>query len=150
MPQEFSTLPELLAFTIANAHSNAKAYCRLGALPEPVARAVARLVASKPLVVNLLVDSDAIRHTFAQHGLAKSQAEALRGQIPIQENDILGLATWLPAVGAVAAGQAKPGKPPRVELMQVAAAGTTVAILEWRAGRGQLALVTMYKKRPTT
>jgi hypothetical protein len=27
-------------------------------------------------------------------------------------------------------------------------AGTTVAIMEWRPGRRQLALVTMYKKKP--
>jgi len=98
--------------------------------------------------LNLLIDSDGIRHTLAQHGVAKAKAEMARGQIPIIEADLLDLAEWLHRPTAVRAGQAKPGKQPRVEMQWETPAGTTVAIMEWRPGRQQLALVTMYKKKP--
>lgn len=102
------------------------------------------------MVFNLLIDSDAVRHTFRQHGPANSKFEAARGQIPIQEQDILALAEWLPTLTSVAAGQVKPGKQPRVEATRVDNSGTTVVVLEWRPSRQQLALVTVYKKRPAT
>lgn len=146
--QEFFTLSELLLFTAANPHSNTKAFCLLGSLSQPVAYAVAQLVHSDELIFELLIDSDAIRHTLAQHGEAKGHLEAKRGQLPIVEADILALADWLPAITSVSVGQAKPGKQPRVEVELTVSTGTTVAILEWRPGRRQLALVTMYKKRP--
>lgn len=148
MRQEFFTLSELLAFTAANPHSNTKAFYLLGYLKQPVAQTVALLVDSDELIYELVVDSDAIRHIFAQHGAAKSQLEAKRGQLPITEAEILYITYWLPNVTTAASGQAKPGKQPRVEVELTNSTGTTVAILEWRPGRRQLALVTMYKKRP--
>ncbi len=113
-----------------------------------VAREVAAALGTAVVELNLLIDSDGIRHTLAQHGVAKAKAEMARGQIPIIETDLLDLAEWLHQPTAVCAGQAKPGKQPRVEMQWKTPAGTTVAIMEWRPGRQQLALVTMYKKKP--
>lgn len=148
MRQEFFTLSELLLFTAANPHSNTKAFCRLGFLSPPAAHAVALLVNSRELVFELIVDSDAIRHSLAQHGPARSQLEALRGQLPVTEADFLTLENWLPTVISARGGQIKLGKQPRVEVELIGVSGTIISILEWRPGRKQLALVTMYKKRP--
>ena len=148
MRQEFFSLSELLHFTAANPHSNTKAFCRLGCLPLPVARLVAQVLRTKELFFELIIDSDAIRHTIAQHGSARSQLEALRGQLPIQEADFSAPAGWLPNILGAAPGQTKPGKQPRVEVSLLTNTEITTAILEWRPGRKQLALVTIYKKRP--
>lgn len=146
MSQEVTTLPALLIFTANPSARGGKAFCRLGALPLPVAQEVAAALGTTVMEFNLLIDSDGIRHTLAQHGVAREKAEIARGQIPITEADLLDLANWLHRPTAVCAGQAKPGKQPRVEMQWETPAGTTVAIMEWRPGRQQLALVTMYKK----
>lgn len=148
MSQKVASVAALLHFMASTARSGAKAFCRLGRLPGPTTQEIAKLLGIAETEINLLIDSDGVRHTLAQHGIAKSKAEIARGQIPIVEADLLDLAKWLHQPTAVHAGQAKPGKQPRVEMQWETPAGTTVAIMEWRPGRRQLALVTMYKKKP--
>ncbi len=148
MHYEFTTLAELLYYTQKTAGNAIKGFCRFGLLTEATAQAVKAILNEGSQVYELLVESDSIRHTLAQHGIAKAKAEIARGQIPIIETDLLDLANWLHQPTAVRAGQAKPGKQPRIEMQWETATGTTVVIIEWRPGRQQLALVTMYKKKP--
>lgn len=137
-----------LLSTHSSSNRDSKAFYRLGALLPPIAQKIALVLGIAETKINLLVDSDGIRHTLAQHGLAKANAEIARGQIPIIDADLLDLDKWLHQPTAVYRGQVKPGKQPRIELHWEAQAGITVAIMEWRPGRQQLALVTMYKKKP--
>jgi hypothetical protein len=148
MHQEFFDLQLLLDFVSTSPGSGIRAFCRLGLLKQQAAQLVAALLGNENLGFELLVESDAIRHIQAQHGPAKSRLEAMRGQIPIEEVDFLALKNWLPAIITARAGEIKPGKQPRVQVESTDVMGTTVVVLEWRPGRQQLALVTMYKKRP--
>lgn len=148
MPYEFTTLAELLYYTQKTSGNAIKGFCRLGFLTEAQRQAVEAILNNDGQAYELLVESDSLRHTLAQHGIVKAKAEIACGQIPIVEADLLDLAEWLHQPPAVQRGQAKPGKQPRVEMQWETQAGTTVAILEWRPGRQQLALVTMYKKKP--
>lgn len=148
MNQEFVALQALLTFTAAPAPARSKGFYRLGFVTKAVAELIAQILNTAERAYELILDSDSIRHTLAQHGLANAKAELMRGQIPLVEADLLALPNWLPLATKVQAGQFKSGKQPRLELELEEATGITTVIMEWRPGRQQLALVTMYKKRP--
>ncbi|MGI4865542.1 MAG: hypothetical protein ACRYFZ_16595 [Janthinobacterium lividum] len=148
MNQEFIELSSLLAFAKTATKMGDKAFCRLGRASETVVQQAAIILNISIQEFEIVVDSDAIRHTLAQHGVAKSKLEIARGQIPIVETDLLALSDWVLQAATMRAGQVKAGMLPRLEIEQVEASGTTIAIVEWRPGRRQLALITMYKKRP--
>jgi len=147
MNQEFTDLQSLLVFSKMTQVSG-KGFCRLGFATQVAGQALTIILDIDEKAVELIIDSDGVRHTLAQHGLAKSKLEAERNQIPIIEADILALSNWLSSTDTVRAGQFKLGKQPRIEIELVNSTGITVVIMEWRPGRQQLALVTMYKKRP--
>jgi hypothetical protein len=71
MSQEVANVAALLHFMAGTARSGAKDFCRLRRLPGPPTQAVAKLLGIAEAKINLLIDSDGIRHTLAQHGVAK-------------------------------------------------------------------------------
>jgi hypothetical protein len=91
MHYEFTTLTELLYYTQKTAGNAIKGFCRFGLLTEATAQVVKAILNDDSQVYELLVESDSIRHTLAQHGVAKAKAEIARGQIPIIEADLLDL-----------------------------------------------------------
>nr|GFD60800.1 hypothetical protein [Tanacetum cinerariifolium] len=74
MSQEVADLVALLRFMNNTSAGGSKVYCRLARLPALVAQQVAAVLGISETEFNLLIDSDGVRHTLAQHGVAKAKA----------------------------------------------------------------------------
>ena len=147
MHQEFLTIQSLLHYARETPGHRGKGIYVVGTVSDELA---SEIIASAGLQVadyRITIDHSAIIHTLRQHGQA---IEVLRGQMIITETDLLDLAEWLPSPTQVAdAGQHK-GQLQCLRFEKITPTAQLIAIMEVRTRRDrqQLALKTLYKKRP--
>lgn len=89
------------------------------------------------------LDNSAVRHAIKTHGLPK---EALRGQIPITNDDLMRIPEIVSSYEALATEKNKRGQDVII-YTKTMADGITFYVEEIRLGRHELAASTMYKKK---
>ena len=147
--REFSTISDLLMH-LNDPTSKEEYYLKVGVLSYNLVAKISQETALEVVGFTLLLDRSGIQHTLKRHGVANATSELAQGQIPIENADFESLVTWLPSPDSVCAGQPRLGnKQPCVEFHHAHFSGRMVAVLEYRPRHKKLALVTMYKKRPT-
>lgn len=151
MYQEFYRISDLLAHIQLPVHTITEGFCRLGSISTALAGEVRAATGLDVRGFEVVLDRSGVQHTFKQHGNANAASEIAQGQVPIGEADFLELSEWLLTPHAVQSGQVRPGRQPMpcVEFYATLLTGRICAVLEFRPGRKRLALITMYKKRPT-
>ena len=148
MRHEFTDLAELLQSLTQPVYTDG--FCVIAEVPPALAKEISRVAGLEATGFNIVLDRSGIQHTLKQHGQAKAAAEFARGQVPIENADFETLPHWLAAPHRIDVGQPRPAKLalPCVECRFSHPSGQYCGVLEFRSGRKELALVTMYKKRP--
>lgn len=95
---------------------------------------------------NHVLDNNAIRHTFNQHGSKKK--EESRGQVAITEEDFGKIGEIVEEYDDIRVEDGKTGAP-RIIYSKSFPDGTTIYVEEQRKGRKELAAVTMWKHKKT-
>ena len=151
MPQ-FTAIADLLANHYLPPHETKEGFCRIANVSVTLSEQVWAAARLQVVGFKLVLDRSGIRHTLKQHGVGNAASELAQGQVPITDTDFLALPNWLAAPELVQAGQPRPRQQPLpcVEFYAQGPTGRVCAVLEYRHGRKCLAVVTMYKKRPTT
>lgn len=147
MHQEFLTIQSLLHYALATPGHQGKGIYIVGPVTDELAGKISFSTGLQVAGYRITIDHSAIIHTLRQHGQAM---EVLRGQLIVTEADLLNLAEWLSNPAQVAdAGQLK-GQLQCLRFEKTTPTARFVAIMEVRTrkGRQQLALKTLYKKRP--
>ncbi len=93
-----------------------------------------------------MIDKSGIKHTFKQHGNAITEAK--RGQIAIVTDDFLQLPAIIANGMASYVGKNKIGRD--VILFEAQLEYNYYYLQEVRTGRRQLAMLTLYKRKPPT
>jgi hypothetical protein len=147
MHQEFLTVQDLLHYALETPGHQGKGIYIVGSVTDELAGKISFSTGLQVAGYRITIDHSAIIHTLRQHGQA---VEVLRGQITVTEADLLDLAEWLACPDQVAdAGQIK-GQLQCLRFEKTTSSARLVAIMEVRnrKERQQLALKTLYKKRP--
>lgn len=147
MHQEFLTIQDLLHYALETPGHQGKGIYIVGLVTDTLASKISLATGLQVAGYRITIDHSAIIHTLRQHGQAM---EVLRGQMILAETDLLDLAEWLANPTRVAdAGQMK-GQLQCLLFEKITSTARLVAIMEVRTRRDrqQLALKTLYKKRP--
>jgi hypothetical protein len=147
MHQEFLTIQALLHYALETPGHQGKGIYIVGPVNDKLASQISSSTGLQVAGYRITIDHSALIHTLRQHGQAM---EVLRGQLVVTEADLLELANWLAAPMLVAdAGQHK-GQLQCLRFEIATSTARLVAIMEVRTrkDRQQLALKTLYKKRP--
>jgi len=104
---------------------------------------LSRLVGIDVRGFRFAASNQAIRHTFAKHGVLN--VERQRGLVPIDHADILRLPQIVRAA-TYAPGKARKFGPPRVEITATVGTYHYTVIAEVRRGQRRLDLVSMWKR----
>jgi len=146
MHQEFTSITTLLQYAQETPGHLGKGVYVVGTVSESLAADISNCSGLNVVGYRITIDHSAIIHALRQHGQA---VEVLRGQLPVDQADVIDLAGWLPTPTVVSdAGQLKGRlRCLRFELSTVTS--RTIAILEVRTGRSrtQLSLKSLLQKK---
>jgi hypothetical protein len=150
MHQEFQKIEELLDYALRTPGLFGKGVHAIGKVDAALAQAIREAIQTDTLAFRITVDHSSILHVFWQHG--DESTEALRGQLPIGNTDVLMLAQWLTRPDYVEDAGQNPGETRCLRFKWTHGNELTTVILNVRTGRRkqQLSLKTMYKKRLVT
>lgn len=134
---------QLVAFAI-NAPKNQNRIVKLGALKEHEVERIEKLTGFNLAGYERILDRFAIGHTLKIHGDVEVEAE--RGQVAVTDKDFEKIPRILKTENIIFIGQNKKGKD--LFLYEAVIGNTFYYVEEIRTRRKQLAMVSMYKRKP--
>lgn len=150
MHQEFYTIKKLLDYALFARARLGKGVFVAGKFDLTLAQAIGEAVGTQTMGFRITIDHGSILHVFRRHG--QEATEQLRGQLPVEEADILALSDWLTSPDSVQDAGQKLGEVRCLRFLRAHNNELTMVVLSIRTARfkQQLSLKTMYKKRLAT